>query len=523
VEPHRIGSDELTLEALVKVARRGRPVAIGPEVLERCEAARSCVETALASGKKVYGVNTGFGHLAGVTIPAPQAISLQVNILRSHAAGVGDPLPTDVTRGLLLARVSTLALGHSLVRPATLAAIAALLNAGVTPVVPERGSVGASGDLAPLAHAMLVLIGEGEATLAGRRLAGRTALAGAGLTPHELAAGEGLALINGTQAMTAILALALYDARELLLAAEAAAALSTDTLLATDTHLDPAIHALRLHPGQAVSAATIRAFIGASALVASHRENDPRIQDAYSIRCAPQVHGASRDALTSAEVTVLRELSAVTDNPLVFPERNLIRSGGNFHGQPVALAADQVKVALAEIASISERRLERLVNPALSQELPAFLAREPGVESGLMIAQYTAAALVSENKVLAHPASVDSIPTSANQEDHVSMGTIAARQAARILDNARLVVAAELLAGARALEARRPLTGGPGSEAAAALVTELVGPTASDRPPGPEIERVANAIATGALRERIAAALGVAMPDPPPPTVTISG
>jgi len=522
VNPFRIGSDDLTLEALVEVARRGRVVTLAPEALARCRTARACAEAALARGEKVYGMNTGFGHLATVAIPDTQAIRLQINILRSHAAGVGAPLPVDVSRALLLARVHTLARGHSLVRPAALEAIVSLLNAGVTPIVPEQGSVGASGDLAPLAHAMLVLIGEGEAWHQDRRLPGARALAEAGLEPYRLASGEGLALINGTQAMTAILALALHDARELALAADAAAALSTDTLLATDTHLDPAIQALRTHPGQAVSAGLIRACLAGSPLVASHRENDPRIQDAYSLRCAPQVHGASRDALAVAESTVLRELAAVTDNPLVFPDRGLVRSGGNFHGQPIAMAADSVKVALAELASISERRLERLVNPNLSQGLPAFLASQPGVESGLMIAQYTAAALVSENKVLAHPASVDSIPTSANQEDHVSMGTIAARQAARILENARLVVAAELLAGARAIEARRPLAGGPGSEALAGLVVELVGSTGSDRPPGPEIEAVARAIASGELRERLASGLGLTLPGPPAPTVTIS-
>jgi histidine ammonia-lyase len=470
-------------------------------------AARRVVDDAVARGAVVYGVTTGFGNFADVHIPLGHLRELQLNLLRSHAAGVGDPLGEAETRALLLLRANVLARGFSGVRPETLELLVELLNRRVHPVVPSQGSVGASGDLAPLAHLALPLVGEGECVFEGRRRTGAEALAAAGLRPIALEPKEGLALINGTQLMTALGGLAVARAVRLARSADVVGALTLDALLGTDVAFDPRIHAERPHPGQQASARNLRRLLAGSALRESHRHCG-RVQDAYSLRCMPQVHGAARDALDYARRTHLVEMNAATDNPMVFAETGEILSGGNFHGQPVALACDVVAIAAAQLAAISERRTERLVNPALSG-LPAFLAREGGLHSGLMMAHVTAAALASETKVLAHPASVDSIPTSANKEDHVSMGPTAAWKAARAVTNLSRVLAVELLAACEAVEFHRPVRSSGALEAVVALVRERVQNHGQDRVLGPEIEALAERLASGALLESAAAAGGL--------------
>jgi len=496
----------LTLDGLEAVARRGQVIAIAPGARARVEAARRVVDDAVAAGRVVYGVTTGFGSFADVHIPAPRLRELQLNLIRSHAAGVGEPLGEAETRGLMLLRVNVLAKGHSGVRPATLDLLVAMLNRRIHPVVPSQGSVGASGDLAPLAHLALALVGEGDVVWDGRRLPAAEALAAVGLEPVVLEAKEGLALINGTQLMTAVSGLALAEALRLALAADVAGALTLDVLKGTDVAFDERIHAARPHPGQAVSARNLRALLAGSAVRESHRDCG-KVQDAYSLRCIPQVHGAVRDALAYAERTIAIELNAATDNPMVFAETGELLSGGNFHGEPVAMAADMLAIAVAELGAISERRIERLVNPTLS-DLPAFLAREGGLQSGLMLAHVTAAALASENKGLAHPASVDSIPTSANKEDHVSMGVTAAHKSARAVANTRRILAVELLAAAQALEFLRPLHTSAALEAVHALVRTVVGPWDEDRSPAPDIESLASLLRKGAVTDAAASVFG---------------
>jgi histidine ammonia-lyase len=480
--------------------------------LAAIERSRRAVETALAGGRPIYGITTGFGRLSEVAIPKDQLRQLQLNLILSHAAGVGPELPRDAVRAAVLLRANALCRGHSGVRPELVDALVGLLNHDVTPVVPGQGSLGASGDLAPLAHIALVLIGRGEAWHGGRRLAGAEALRAAGLRPLALEAKEGLALINGTQVMTGIAALALADALQLLDAANCAAALTMEALGGLRDALDPRLHAARGQPGQAQAAAAILELLAGSALTFGHGEG--RVQDAYSLRCAPQVHGAAHDALSYAAAAVGRELNATTDNPLIFATSEpgageldaASLSGGNFHGQPVAIAADLAAIALSALANISERRIERMVNPDLSG-LPAFLTRHSGLESGYMIAQYTAAALASENKILASPASVDTIPSSANQEDHVSMGTIAARKLARVVEQTRQVVAIELMCAAQALELRLEQCGlppapaglGRGTAAAYAAVRSRVRPLDSDRELAPDMAALADLIAAGGL------------------------
>jgi histidine ammonia-lyase len=485
----------LTLAQLVAVADDAEEVALDPAARVRVEAARAVVERHAEGETPVYGINTGFGSFSEVRIPHAALAALQLNLLRSHAAGVGEPLPVRTVRATIALRANVLACGYSGVRPTTLEALLALLQAHVHPVVPCRGSVGASGDLAPLAHLALVLVGEGEVLGPRGPVPGAEALRAAGLSPITLQAKEGLALINGTQPSTAILALALDDAWHVVRAADVAAALSIDGLRGSTRPFDPRIHEARPFEGQAVSAANIAALLAGSAINASHADCG-RVQDAYSMRCAAQVHGAARDALAFVGRTVAVELNAATDNPMVFAARGDILSGGNFHGAPVALAADVLAIAVTPLATISERRSERLLNHDLSG-LPPFLTKQGGLQSGLMMAQVTAAALASELKGLAHPASVDTIPTSANKEDHVSMSMGAAVKAARAVTLARQVVAIELLCAAQAIDLLAPLTTSAPLRRVHEIIRARVPPLDRDRPPAPDIAAIDAAIAAG--------------------------
>lgn len=449
-----VDGESLTLEQLERVACGGEEVQLAPQARERLWQRRQGIEARLAAGEVMYGVNTGFGRMADVIIPADKLGQLQLNLLRSHACGVGEPFSPEVVRGMLLLRANVLATGYAGVRPELVEALLTLLNARVHPVVPSQGSVGASGDLAPLAHLALVLVGEGYAELDGQVLVGGEALRRVGLSPLPLAPKEGLALINGTQAMAAVGALALLTAKRLVEAADVVAAMSVDALQGTDVAFLEEIHLARPHPGQLASAHNLFALLQGSEIRESHRSCS-RVQDAYSLRCTPQVHGAARDALAHLEGKLAIELNSATDNPMVLPDGRVV-SGGNFHGAALAAAFDYAAIALTGLASISERRTSRLLTPEQSG-LPAFLVPEAGLNSGLMMAHVTAAALVSECKTLAHPASVDSIPTSAGREDHVSMGTWAARKLAQVVENLRLVLAVEYLAAAQGIQLRRPL------------------------------------------------------------------
>ena len=500
--------DDLTVDDVWAVAVDGAGAALSDKAREKMSAARQLVERAVhGSREHTYGVNTGFGRFVAVAIPEEQTGELQLRLLRSHACGVGEPYPDEIIRAALLLRANALAKGNSGARIETVELLLALLEHGVLPVVPSRGSVGASGDLAPLAHLALPLVGEGEAWVEGERLSGRDALARVGLEPVQLAAKEGLSLINGTQFMAAMLALALVRARRLARAADIACAVSVEALQGSRTSFLPQIHALRPLRGQGTAAANVLRLLEGSAIIEAHRWCD-KVQDAYSLRCAPQVHGASRDLLEYAEYTVGVELNAATDNPLVLVEDEVLVSNGNFHGQPLAFALDALAMAVAELASISERRLERLVNPNLSEGLPAFLTTDGGLNSGFMIPQYVAASLVSENKVLCHPASVDSIPTSAGQEDHVSMGNAAGLKAWQVLANSESSVAIELLAGAQAVEFHAPLEPGVGGRAARSAVRALSPRLRDDRPLAGDIESVAAAIRDGSLLAAVGADAG---------------
>jgi histidine ammonia-lyase len=495
-----LGNAALTLDSLVRLARApvgtsGGQLRVAPEARERIARSHSVVERAVSEQRVIYGVTTGFGELKDRRIPQDQVRQLQVNLLRSHAAGVGAPAPRDVVRAMLVLRAASLAQGFSGCRPALVDALCELIESDVTPVVPLQGSVGASGDLAPLAHLALVLIGEGEAWLGEQRMPAGLALRGAGIQPLELEAKEGLALINGTQLSTALAALALADARRMWEAAVATAALSTEVLMGSFEPVREDVHALRPYRGAIEVARRLRTQSQGSALVESHRDCG-RVQDAYSMRCIAPVLGASWDAFEHVERQLTIEFNAVNDNPLVFADSGDVVSAGLFHAQPVALVADYLKIAAAEVASISERRIDRLLDPRVS-ELPAVLAGDAGLESGYMLAQYTAAALVSENKVLCHPASVDSIPTGAGIEDHVSMAPIAGRHAAQVVENAARVIALEMLCAARALEFRRPLTAGEGSERWYAAIRRRVPAPEGDRPFGGDCDRLARAILAG--------------------------
>jgi histidine ammonia-lyase len=487
----------LSLEQLLDIAD-GRPVvALSGDARARVAAARAVVDRVAAGEKAVYGINTGFGSFAEVRIPAESLERLQLNLLRSHASGVGEPLPVRTVRAMMALRANVLARGFSGIRVATLESLLAALNHGVHPVVPSRGSVGASGDLAPLAHLALVLVGEGFAWDGERRIPGADALAASGLAPISLGPKEGLALINGTQASTAVLALALAGAERLSRAADVVAALTIDGLRGSAGPFDPRIHAERPFDGQADSAANLRGLLEHSAIRASHA-NCARVQDAYSLRCAAQVHGSAREALAFIRHIVTTESNAATDNPMVFAEQDELVSGGNFHGAPVAMAADLLAIAITQLATISERRTERLVNPALS-DLPAFLTDQGGVQSGMMLAQVTAAALTSELKGLAHPASVDTIPTSANKEDHVSMSMGAAIKAQRALELARYVLSIEALCACQAIDFLAPLETSAPLARVHAEIRAAVPTLTQDRPPAPDIEAVSNLIAAGAI------------------------
>ncbi|SDI20123.1 histidine ammonia-lyase [Desulfosporosinus hippei] len=476
-----LDGENLTLEQVVAVARYGAKVELHPSAKEKVVKSREYVDQLIAGNKTVYGITTGFGKFSDVFISKEDAKTLQRNLIMSHATGVGEPLASEVVRGILLLRANALAKGFSGIRLSTLQTLINVLNAGIVPVVPEKGSLGASGDLAPLSHMVLVLLGEGEAFYKDRRMSGRDALAQAGIEPVVLEGKEGLALINGTQVMTAIAALAVWDAEILCESANITSALTLEALEGILAAFDPKIHAVRPHPGQIETAKKIRQLTEGSTFLAD--EHHPRVQDAYALRCISQVHGPSGDAVAYVKKVVETEINSATDNPLIFPDQDSVLSGGNFHGQPIALAMDFLGIAMAELANISERRLERLVNPNLSG-LPAFLTPNGGLNSGFMIVQYSAASLVSENKVLAHPASVDSIPSSANQEDHVSMGTIAARKARSIIENTGHVLGMELLAACQGLDLRsgkENLTLGKGSESAYRLVRSKVATLKEDR------------------------------------------
>lgn len=489
--------ESLTIPEVVAVAREGRRVEIAAAALARVAESRRAVEAAVARGATVYGVNTGFGKLAHVRIAPDQLSELQVNLIRSHAAGVGPPMASDAVRAMMLLRTNVLVRGTSGVRTELPELLAAMLNAGIHPRVPEQGSVGASGDLAPLSHLALAMLGEGEVSGADGQWSPATpVLEAAGLAPITLAPKEGLAFINGTQAQTALAALLVHDAWTLWRTAHGAAAMSLEAVRGTPEPFDARIHDARPFPMQRRSAALLRTLLVASEIRESHRYDDPRVQDAYSLRCTPQVLGAAGEAFAFVERLVATELNAATDNPLVFGDELL--SGGNFHGQPIALALDVLAIALATLAGLAERRLERVVNPDLSAGLPAFLAREPGIQSGFMTPQITAAALVAECRLLATPASVQSIPTEGNQEDIVPMGMAGAWKARRVLANAARVVAIELLAAAQGLEYLKPLRPGRG---VASLHERVRGagfaPLAGDRSLADEIEACARLIEAG--------------------------
>ena len=490
--PVVIDGESLSLDAFDAVARRGATCSLALHAHAKVDAGRAAVLRALRTGDAVYGVNTGFGDLAAIRIADDRLVQLQRRLILSHASGLGEPLEDEVVRGMLLLRANTLARGHSGVRPRIIETLMAFLNAGVLPVVPSRGSVGASGDLAPLAHLALPLVGCGAVRIDGEEASAAEGLRRAGLAPLVLAPKEGLALINGTQAMTSLLALSCLDARRLVRIADLVAALSTDALRGTDTAFDPRLHALRAFRGQRASAANLWSLMRGSAIRESHRAGDVRVQDPYSVRCTPQVHGAVRDVLEDVEAKVAIEMNAVTDNPLVFPGEDgggaAILSGGNFHGQPMAFAADFLAIGLAELASISERRIEKLTNTAFSG-LPPFLAPDAGLNSGFMLAQVTAAALVAENKVACHPASIDSIPTSADKEDHVSMGMGAALKLRTVVANVRRVLAIEFVAAAQGIDLLRPLRSSERLEAAHAMVRERIAFREDDREMAVDLER----------------------------------
>jgi histidine ammonia-lyase len=479
MKPVMIGMEKMTLEALVSIARHGAKVQLTEASVQRINEARQLIEQWVKEEKSIYGVTTGFGALSDVAISKKDTRQLQQNILMSHSAGTGNMLDEETVRAVMALRIKDFALGHSGIRLETVQHLITILNKGVYPVVPEKGSVGASGDLIPLAHLSLVIIGLGEAYYQGQRMSGAKALNHCGIAPLRLEAAEGLALINGTQVMSAIGGLAVYDAVNLAKLTDIASAMSLEVLMGSRMEFDPRIHKVRPHPGQTAAADNMYRITQNSDIVTSHKDCH-RIQDAYTLRCSPQVHGASKDAVFYAKNVLETEMNASTNNPLIFPESRDFLLGGNFHGQPIALAMDFLCMGVSEFANISERRIERLVNPKLSG-LPAFLVRDGGLNSGFMIAQYVAAALVSENKILSHPACVDSIPTSANKEDHVSMGTISARKCREIIKNAEQVIAIELLCGAQALDLFTNMKPGEGTLAAYTVIRNAVPHLDADR------------------------------------------
>jgi histidine ammonia-lyase len=498
-----LNGQALTLAEIEAAATGCRTVALAPEARQRIAEGRALVERILAAGQTVYGVNTGFGKLSDVRIPADKLQQLQANLVRSHAGGMGEPLSIPEARAMLLLRANVLAKGFSGCRPEAVELLIALLNSGVTPVIPEKGSVGASGDLAPLAHLALVVIGEGEAWFAGERISGADALRRAGLRPLTLDAKEGLALLNGTQAMTAVGALAVARGQRLARLADVAGAMSLEALMGTPAAFDPRIHQARPHEGQIAAARHLTALMAGSEIRESHREHDIRVQDAYCLRCMPQVHGAVRDALAHVTRVLEVEAGSATDNPLVFPgtgpDAENVLSGGNFHGAPLAYALDYAAIVLTDLAGIAERRIDRLLNPDINEGLPAFLSPDPGLSSGFMIAQIGAAALINECQVLSAPASTGTIPTDGGKEDHVSMGMTGALKLRRIAENVERVVAIELMCAAQGLEFRRPLKAGPAVEAAHEAIRTVVPRLGADRVLAGDIAALAAAVRGGAF------------------------
>jgi histidine ammonia-lyase len=507
--PLTLNGQPLTLSEIESVAAERRSVALASEAIARVAKSRQVIKSILETGQTVYGVNTGFGKLADVRIPADRLAQLQTNLVRSHACGLGEPLSEAESRAMLLLRANVLAKGHSGVRPELVRLLVAMLNAGLHPIIPAKGSVGASGDLAPLAHLALVVIGEGEAIYDGVRQSGAQALAVAGLAPLQLAAKEGLALLNGTQAMTGVGALTVVRATRLAQIADLAGAMSLEALMGTPVAFDGRIHQARPHAGQMASAANLTAILEGSQIRESHRSHsvDPRVQDAYCLRCMPQVHGAVRGVLAHVTQILETESGSATDNPLVFPEGKSGRgtgaevlSGGNFHGAPLSYAFDYAAIALTDLASISERRIDRLVNPDINEGLPAFLCADAGLSSGYMIAHVTAAALLNECKVLAHPSSTDSVPTSGGKEDHVSMGMTGALKLRQIVENLEHILAIEMMCAAQGLDYRQPLQPGPAVARAHARIRAVVPHLDEDRVPAPDIEAIATAIRGGQLQ-----------------------
>jgi histidine ammonia-lyase len=495
-----IDCQPLSIADVVSVAYNRRRVELGPEAVRAMDASRSVVEDICRKGDVVYGITTGFGKFEDRMIPEDALEQLQRNLVLSHSVGVGKPLEETVVRTMILLRATALARGYSGIRSSTVQTLVDLLNVGIVPLIPEKGSVGASGDLAPLAHLALTLIGEGEAFLHGSRMPARKALDEANIQPVVLSAKEGLALINGTQLMTALGALIVAAAENLLDVADIAGSLSLEAVRGTNRAFDARLQEVRPHPGQVAAAAHLRELTAGSEIMLSHRHDGHRVQDPYSLRCMPQVHGASRDALSYVRAVIETEINSATDNPLIFPEQRDVISGGNFHGQPLALALDFAGIALSELANISERRIEAMLDPNFS-ELPPFLTMHGGVDSGFMVSQYTAAALVSENKILAHPASVDSIPTSANQEDHVSMGATAALKAREILRNVETVLAIELLCAAEGIDYRRPLRTSARLEAVHRLIRSQVPRLGDDRILYLDIECLTDMVRDGQIRK----------------------
>jgi histidine ammonia-lyase len=488
----------LTLEEVAAVALCEERVTLTPSARARMERAREVVGKIIAEGRTVYGVNTGFGKLSEVHIEPSELRELQLNLVRSHACGVGQPLSSTETRAMLLLRANVLALGYSGARPLICETLVRMLERGVHPLIPEKGSVGASGDLAPLAHLALVVIGEGEAVYQGESLSGAEAMRRAGIEPVRLEVKEGLALLNGTQAMAAVGGLALHRALRLARVADVAGAMTLEALRGTPVAFDERIHNARPHPGQIEAAQHLRQLLTDSEIRRSHLEDDPRVQDAYSLRCMPQVHGAVRGALRHAREVIETETGSATDNPLIFTgDTEEVLSGGNFHGAPLALALDYAAIALTDLMSISERRIDRLVNPDLNEGLPAFLSAHPGTSSGFMIAHVTAVALLNEAKVLAHPASIDNLPTSGGKEDHVSMGMTAATKLRAIVENAEHLFAIELLAAAEGLEYRAPLLPGRGVIRAHEILRARVPRLTRDRTLSPDIQTIAAQIRLG--------------------------
>ena len=507
VEKYVIGEKRLTISDVVDVARRGYHVELSETAWKKVQKSRDLVEKYVKEERVSYGITTGFGKFSDVVVSQDQTADLQKNLIISHSCGVGNPLPEEVVRGIMFLRVANLSIGNSGIRRVTLEKLMELLNKGVHPVVPEKGSLGASGDLAPLSHIVLVILGLGEAYYEGERLTGKEALAKAGIEPLPyLSSKEGLALINGTQVMTAIGALAIYDAEILAKTADIACALTSEALNGITCAYDHKVHEVRGHTGQIETAKNLLRILEDSQMTT--KQGEMRVQDPYALRCAPQIHGASKDAINYIKDKIDIEINAVTDNPLIFPDEDQVISGGNFHGQPMALPMDFLAIALSEVGNVSERRLERLVNPSLSNGLPAFLTRDGGVNSGYMIVQYSAASLVSENKVLAHPASVDSIPSSANQEDHVSMGTIAARKAREILENSKKVVAMEIMAACQGIDIREKREIGKGSKQAYHAVREQITELKEDRVMYLDINKAEELITSGEILNRVEGVIG---------------